>query len=187
MAPQFADLRSHASTLLIELFWRLGEQLGTPTTTPWVDPHTGEQRRGSDDRCAQLRALLRRYPRWKGGHYRLGVASLAQNDIATSYASAQAFLSLTPADAAEAGTGYLLLGQCYLRRGAAAEGIPYLEEARRRLPLNHSVTEELGAAYMASADYPRALALLSSIPATALTPATQAALAFLRSQAASAS
>jgi tetratricopeptide (TPR) repeat protein len=129
---------------------------------------------------------LRRYPRWRAGHYRLGVASLARNDIATTYASAQAFLALTRTDTAEAGTGYLLLGQCYLRRGAAAESIPYLEEARRRLPHNHTVTEELGAAYMAGADYPRALALLSSIPATDLSPATQAALAFLRSQTAGA-
>jgi hypothetical protein len=180
-APQWTRFGRSLRSFGLELFWRIGDEIGPGSVNSWLE---AENAAGSDvqRRIGQLRQLLRRYPYWSRGHLRFSELSLQVDDVASAYASGRAALALVAAEGKEAGAAYFILGRCHLRRDDWAGSIPHLERAEQLLGNDRRVVEELAAAHMAGGDYTRAREYLERIPNPQLTPPARAALEFIRSR-----
>lgn|GEM_PF-2543976 len=175
----FATWIERLKALAVELFWRLGEGWIPKAPEPIISPTdlTVEAHKT----VAALRVLLRRFPLWTQGHRRVAEMSLALDDVASTYASAQCLMALSREESPLRGTAHLLLGQSFLRRGDWRSSLLHLERASQLLPNLPRVTEERAAAYMAGKHYSEALSLLETIAGHRMTSEGKAALEFLRS------
>lgn len=143
-----------------------------------------EKDESQPSKSEQLRALLRKHPNWRFGHLELGEESLAVDDIATAYASAQIVLHLeSPSPHSHyAARASFLLGRCYLRRGDAQRALKYFSDECSDPSLKWKIKEESAAAHMVCGDSCSALSTLLSIPIDKLSPEGAAAKEFLIKQ-----
>ena len=125
-----------------------------------------------------LKSELRKVPYWARGHLLVGERSLAQEDIATAYASAQAVLQLKQSKLTR--SGKLLLSRCYLKRGAFEQAKEILEELHTLYPADYEINEELAACYLPLSNHAKVVELLASIPEAKLSQPAKSALYFSR-------
>jgi Flp pilus assembly protein TadD len=170
MRPAYA-----ITSLGLNIFWRLRPAgLRVSRSRELTDAH--EQ---STDEALTLRALIKRFPFWVEGRYRLAEESLASNDIATAYAEAQALQTLSPHSSHDKGRALFVLGRCYLRRGDGGAALTLLTEAAQLLPQNYLLQEEMSAALALEGNKAKALSVLKEIPEDKISAEGKAALRWL--------
>lgn len=164
--------------LFVNTLWRLRwhAERFKPATNPALtsDDHTVD-----NGELEALRALIRRFPYWMKGRALLAKRSLEANDIATSYAEAQALLALAPSGSHYHAVALFDLGRCFLRRNDAASALAFLEQAHELKPKDPRIQEERSAALVLQGDKARALELLKAIPDADLSAEGKAAMLWL--------
>lgn len=126
-----------------------------------------------------IRARLQLTPYWRRGHLVLGRAALAEDDIATAYASGHAIKALDQ-EPKQAGDGDELIAQSYLKRGAFQKALPLFQTLAQEYPSRWSIKEDLAACHIGLGDYEKASSLLQSIPEDKRSVPGSAALSFTR-------
>ena len=173
---------------LLDFFWRLGVRSGISRVSSTSLARSNEGSISSDNAQDQfdleivaLSILLQRFPTWKRGHLELGEKSLVGDDIACSYACAQAILILTANSTNQKETfeAWFLLGRCHLRRGDPKRSLGFFEKAVKGHPRPYRVNEEMAAALMLLGNRVKAREILSAISEELLSPEGASALRFL--------
>ncbi len=132
--------------------------------------------------ASRLREILRRFPFWLRGHLDLAHLALANGDVATAYASAQAARSLASPDSREMAQAFHLIAQAFLARGDINGALLHLERARPHLGEEPRYKEDLAAVLMLKGDHAEVVRLLESIDADKLSAQGSAALEFARAK-----
>jgi tetratricopeptide (TPR) repeat protein len=140
-------------------------------------PSDNEGARSPDQ--GALRAIIRRFPYWIEGRALLAKSSLEANDVATTYAEAQALLALAPQKSHYHVVALFELGRCFLRRGDARSALSFLDEAHQLNPKDSRIQEERSAALVLQGDKALALEVLKTISPTGLSAEGKAALQWL--------
>lgn len=128
-----------------------------------------------------VRSALVQFPYWTKGHLVFAAAALELDDIAAAYAAAQAVITLAP-------TGHyayaakMLLGRCYLRRGAASEALKIFRDVPDSVRTDVRLLEDMAACHMALGEYEDVISLLSSIRPEKISMEGGAALAHARAK-----
>ena len=129
-----------------------------------------------------LQTKLRQTPYWAKGHLELAKHSLTQNDIACAYASAHAVCALSQ-KAESNDVAQHILAQCYLRKGAPARSVDILNKLILKGADNqHSINEDLAAAYLALGNYSDAHSVIKRIPEDKISAEGRAALSYLKAK-----
>ncbi len=159
---------------------RLPTPLASIVAPPLLALYTRSKTSSDERGSARLRAILRAHPYWAKGHLQLGEAALAEGDVATAYASAQAARTLCAKKPRAKARALHLLGRCYLARGDWQSALDWLNQSAEACAGDHFVQQDRAAALMLGGMHAEALQTLSSIPAAALSGDGKAALDFLR-------
>lgn len=168
-----ARIRYAFLSIGLDLLWRF-----KPVERLSVSPHSPTHDRTQEE-LATLRSLVQRFPFWRKGRAILAERSILVDDIATTYAEAQALRLLSDPGSSLYATALTLLGTCYLKRGDGASALALLAQAADIRPNDFRIREEEAAAQVLLGDKGRALEILKGIPTTNLSAEGKAALQWL--------